>query len=93
MAWYQCGLQTSSEICVFIYYYPDSQGCAASVWLPSPTPVPIPSSLLSAQSNGTCILKKACAQPINSEHGAAFWQPGVPVPAPVIRQQAGIIVG
>lgn len=62
-------------------------GCAASQFVQHPHPKG------DSHANGTCILKASRNKPINDQHAAAFFPSGVLPPAPVIRGQAGLIIG
>eukprot|EP01052_Picozoa_sp_SAG31_P046789 SAG31_NODE_9088_length_1337_cov_1.084814_2_plen_211_part_00 len=57
--------------------------CAASQFVPGEGP----------NAKGTCILKASRNHPTNIDKGAAFFPPGVVPPAPVLTEQAGLIVG
>lgn len=60
-------------------------GCAVSVWSTYDN---------GPKSNGSCVTKSSRNSPrVLSFHGASFLPSGAPIPAPVIQDQAGLIVG
>eukprot|EP00035_Acanthoeca_spectabilis_P003369 m.92873 g.92873 ORF g.92873 m.92873 type:complete len:223 (-) comp12086_c0_seq2:331-999(-) len=60
-------------------------GCAVSVWSTFDN---------DPKSNGSCVTKSSWNSPcVLSFHGASFLPSGAPIPAPVIQDQAGLIVG
>lgn len=84
-----------------------TQGCAVAVWVPNKTGivtttlndrgvlVNVQRSVVGKSVNGTCITKSSRLSPVNSQYDSAVsWLPaGVPVPPPVITEQAGIVIG